>query len=157
MYSSKKRYFCRSLKLTQNYYFIFYILLYSWSSTRVTQVPFLPALPVRPDLWIYYSLCLGGENYIIKSKSSTCIPLAATSVAINIYISLSLNYFKTLSLWYYFTLLLSTSILKPESFIFSAISSITFFVFEKIKLRLSLVNFFNKFGIHLYFSLQVST
>lgn len=70
-------------------------------SNNVTQIPFLPALPVRPALWIKGYVFLGGSSWITKPTLSMSSPLDATSVAIRIFLfpflkALRLN---SLSFW----------------------------------------------------------
>jgi hypothetical protein len=57
---------------------------YYFKAYKVIHTPLRPALAVRPDLWIYASISLGGSHCNTKSTSGMSRPLATTSVAINI-------------------------------------------------------------------------
>lgn len=81
------------------------ILNTSWrfffTSKRIIETPFLPALPVLPDLWIKGSVFLGGSSWITNPTFYISNPLEATSVAIKILVLPSLKAFKLyyLSFW----------------------------------------------------------
>ena len=61
------------------------------------EIPFLPALPVLPDLWINGYVCLGGYNWITNPTLSISNPLEATSVAIR---NLVVPFLKAFKLYY---------------------------------------------------------